>query len=330
MKKRMLLKAAVAAMAVCFAAPFSAQAADKFRVVVMPKVIGIDYYNAVKAGIDEAVKELPDVEVTWTGPTQAQVEKQIEMIESIIATKPDLIAVASNDPVAIAPVLKKAKAAGIKVMTWDGDANARDFFVNLVDYDEFGAGLVEAMVKETGPKADIAIITTTFTAPNQTLWIEGIKKTIAAKYPDLKILDTRAAGESTEKAFKIAQDFIKSKPSLKGIIALGVPNVPGAVDAVKQAGKVGQISVIGNALPNMMRGYLKDGTIKSTLLWSAPDHGYLTVYSARQMLTDGVAVGKSFKAGRMGTFTPKADKVSMSVALPVMVFTKDNVDQFNF
>lgn len=88
--------------------------------------------------------------------------------------------------------------------------------------------------------------------------------------------------------------------------------------------------MIGNALPNMMRGYLKDGTIKSTLLWSAPDHGYLTVYSARQMLTEGVAVGKSFKAGRMGTFTPKADKVSMSVALPVMVFTKDNVDQFNF
>ena len=330
MKKRMFLKTAVAAMAFCLATPFGAIAADKYKVVIMPKVIGIDYYNAVKAGIDEALKELPDMEVTWTGPTQAQVEKQIEMLESIIPTKPDLIAVASNDPVAIVPVLKKASAAGIKVMTWDGDANFRDFFVNLVDYDEFGAALVEAMVKETGPEADIAIITTSFTAPNQSLWIEAIKKTIATKYPKLKILDIRAAGESTEKAFKIAQDFIKSKRTLKGIIALGVPNVPGAVDAVKQAGKTGKIAVVGNALPNMMRGYLKEGSAKSTLLWSAPDHGYLTVYAAHQLLTEGVAAGKPFKAGRLGTFTPKADKISLSIALPVMTFTKDNVDQFNF
>lgn len=328
--RRLILKTAAAAAALSLTLPLAAQTAEKKKIVIMPKLVGIDYYNAVKSGIDEAVKELPDVEVVWTGPTQAQVEKQIEMIEGIIPTKPALIAVASNDPAAIAPVLKKAKAAGIKVMSWDGDSNFRDFFVNLVDYDEFGAGLVEAMVKEIGPKGEIAIITTSFTAPNQTLWIAAIKKTIAAKYSGLKIIDTRAAGESTEKSFKIAQDYVKSKKNLKGIIALGVPNVPGAIDAVKQAGKAGQIAVIGNATPNMMRGYLKDGTIKSTLLWSAPDHGYLTVYAARQLLTEGVAVGKPFKAGRMGSFTPKADKVSMSVALPVMVFTKDNVDQFKF
>jgi ABC-type sugar transport system substrate-binding protein len=328
--RRLFLQTSAAVAALCLALPLAAQTAAKIKIVVMPKLVGIDYYNAVKSGIDEAVKELPDVEVVWTGPTQAQVEKQIEMIEAIIPTKPAVIAVAANDAAAIAPVMKKAKAAGIKVMSWDGDSNFRDFFVNLVDYDEFGAGLVEAMVKEIGPKGDIAIITTSFTAPNQTLWIAAIKKTIAAKYPGLKIIDTRAAGESTEKSFKIAQDYVKSKPNLKGIIALGVPNVPGAIDAVKQAGKSGKVAVIGNATPNMMRGYLKDGTIKSTLLWSAPDHGYLTVYAARQLATEGVAVGKPFKAGRMGTFTPKADKVNLSVALPVMVFTKDNVDQFKF
>lgn len=328
--RRQFLNRVVAAAALALALPTAALAADKIKVVIMPKLVGIDYYNAVKAGIDEAVKELPDVEVVWTGPTQAQVEKQIEMIESLIPTKPAVIAVASNDPAAIAPVMKKAKAAGIKVMSWDGDSDFRDFFVNLVDYDEFGTALAEAMVKEIGPKGDIAIITTSFTAPNQTRWIEAIKKTIAAKYPGLKIVDTRAAGESTEKSFKTAQDYIKSKPDLKGIIVLGVPNVPGAIDAVKQAGKAGKIAVVGNATPNMMRGYIKDGTIRSTLLWSAPDHGYLTVYAARELATNGVTVGKPFKAGRMGSFTPKADKISSSVALPVMVFDKDNVDKFNF
>ena len=52
-----------------------------------------------KAGVDAASRELPDVAVTWTGPTQDQVEKQIDLIQRLIPTKPHLIAVAPNDAV---------------------------------------------------------------------------------------------------------------------------------------------------------------------------------------------------------------------------------------
>ncbi|WHH57275.1 substrate-binding domain-containing protein [Petroclostridium sp. X23] len=302
----------------------------KFRVVVMPKVVGIDYYNAVKKGVDLADQELDNVEVTWMGPTEAKVEKQIEMLETVIPTKPDVIAVAANDPDAIEPVLKKAKEKGIKVISWDGDAKTRDFFVNLVDYDAFGSALAESMVAQVGEKADIAIVTTTFTAPNQVLWIEAIKKTLADKYPEVKILDTRPAGEDTQKAFQITQDYLKTMPTLKGIIALGAPNLPGAVDAVKQAGMTDKIAVVGNATPNMMKNYLKEGLIKNVLLWNAPDHGYLTVYSALQLLTEGVEADKPFKAGSLGEFTPAKDDISLQIALPIKEFTKDNVDQFDF
>ncbi len=305
-------------------------ASEKYRIVVMPKLVGIDYYNAVKEGVDQAASELPDAEIIWMGPTEAQVEKQIEMLENIIVTKPDAICVASNDNAAIVPVLKKAKSEGIAVLSWDGDADYRDFFINLVDYDEFGAGLVDAMVNEVGSEGDIAIITTTFTAPNQVLWIEGVEKQIAAKYPKLNIVDVRPAGESTEQAYKITQDYLKSMPNLKGLIVLGVPNVPGAVNAVKDAGKVGQVAVVGNATPNVMRPYLKEGSVKSVLLWDAPAHGYLTVYSAYRIITEGLSVGKEYDAGSMGPYNPKADDISMQVSLPVMTFTKDNVDNFNF
>ena len=151
-------------------------------IVIMPKLVGIGYYNAVKEGIDDADAELPDVKVRWLGPTDARVEDQIQMIENIIPTKPDLIAVASNDPVAIAPVLKKAKQQGIAVMSWDGDTDFRDFFVNLVNYDEFGEALVESLVPDIGKEGDIAIITTTFTAPNQVRWIEEIERVIKERY----------------------------------------------------------------------------------------------------------------------------------------------------
>jgi ABC-type sugar transport system substrate-binding protein len=307
-----------------------AQTQSKYRVVIIPKLVGITYYDAVKTGIDAAARELPDVSVTWTGPTQDQVEKQIEMIERLIPTKPDLIAVAANDPVAIVPVLAKAQQAGIHVMSWDGDSNQREFFVNLVDFDAFGAQLVEAMSREVGPKGDIAVVTTSFTAPNQTSWIGAMKRTIYAKYPGLRIVDIRPAGESTEEAYRIAQDYLKSLPGLRGIVALGAPNYPGVARAVRDAGLAGKVAVVGNSTPNLMREFLKDGTVKTVLLWNAPDHGYLTVYSARQLLAGGLKTGQPFQAGKLGSFTPRKDAISMQVALPVMVFTKDNVDQFKF
>ncbi|SFN35663.1 monosaccharide ABC transporter substrate-binding protein, CUT2 family [Formivibrio citricus] len=311
-----------------FATPVSG--AEKYHIAIMPKLVGIQYYGVVKQGVDAAARELPGVKVTWTGPTQDQVEKQIEMIEKLIPAKPDLIAVAANDPVAIAPVLRKARQAGIRVMSWDGDANFREFFVNLVDFDEFGKQLVESIREETGPQGEIAIVTTTFSAPNQASWIAAIKKHLYAQYPGLKIVDIRPAGESTEEAYRITQDYLKTFPNLKGIIALGVPNVPGVARAIKEAGKTGKVAVVGNSTPNLMRGYLKDGTARKVLLWNAPDHGYLTVYSAYRLLRGEISEGKPFKAGRLGNFTPRKDNQNLQVALPVMVFTRDNVDKHRF
>jgi rhamnose transport system substrate-binding protein len=307
-----------------------ARGAEPYRIVIMPKLVAIPYYDVVKQGIDAAARELPGVRVVWSGPTQDQVEKQIEMLDSLIATRPHLIAVAANDPVAIVPVLKKAHQAGIRVMSWDGDTHFREFFVNLVDFEDFGSQMVDALAEETGPRGDIAIVTTSFTAPNQSSWIEAIKRRIYAKYPGLKIVDIRPAGESTEEAYRITQDYLQTVPTLKGLIALGVPNPPGVARAVEEAGLAGKIAVVGNSTPDLMRPYLKRGTVKKVLLWSAPDHGYLTVYSAYQLLTKGVQAGQPFSAGRLGSVTPRKDALNLQVALPVLVFTRDNVDRYRY
>jgi rhamnose transport system substrate-binding protein len=310
--------------------PARAAGEKPVRLVIIPKLVGIDYYDAVKTGIDDAARELRDVDVAWIGPTQDKVEKQIEIIDDMIAKRPDVIAVAANDPIAIAPAMQRAQKAGIHVMSWDADARVREFFVNLVDFQEFGSRLVDAVVRQAGAKGDIAVITTTFTAPNQSSWIAAMKQTIVRQHPGLRIVDVRPAGESTEQAYRVARDLLKSEPALKAIVALGAPNLPGAAQAVRDAGAVGRVAVIGNSTPNLMRKYLKDGTVHSVLLWNAPDHGYLTVYAARQLARGGLAAEKPFDAGRMGRITPRRDEVSMQIALPVLEFTRDNVDQFKF
>ena len=104
------------------------EAGKTLKIGVMPKLIGIGYFNAAEIGVKEAAAEL-GVEVDYDGPGEADVSKQVQMIESWITRKYDAIAVAPNDPDAISDVLKRARAKGIKVITWDTDAqpDARDF-----------------------------------------------------------------------------------------------------------------------------------------------------------------------------------------------------------
>ena len=78
-----------------------AQPQPKYRIVIMPKLVGIAYYDAVKTGIDAAARELPDVSVTWIGPTQDQVERQIEMIERLIGARRVAVVVVRSGRLAI-------------------------------------------------------------------------------------------------------------------------------------------------------------------------------------------------------------------------------------
>lgn len=83
-------------------------------------------------------------------------------------------------------------------------------------------------------------------------------------------------------------------------------------------------------LPGLAAAEPKDGTVKKVLLWNAPDHGYLTVYCAYRLVTGALKPGIPFEAGRLGSFTPKRDALTMQVALPVLTFTKENVDKYQF
>jgi rhamnose transport system substrate-binding protein len=327
-RRTSLILAGATALSIVGGAATSAFAAGKqYTIVVIPKLVGIPWFQAVKQGVDKASKELTDTRVMWQGPAVDQVDKQIQIIDSLIATHPDVIAVGSDDPVAIVPVLKKAQAAGIHVMSWDGDANYREAFVNIVDPDQMGASFVEEMVKQIGDKGDVAIITSNFAATNQVRWIEGIKKTIAAKYPGLNIVAILPSEEDQQLAFKAAQDIMKSYPTVKGIWAVTTVAFPGAAEAVKQAGKVGQIAVVGNTQPVHIRSYIKEGAVKSTVMFNPIDFGYLTVYAARQLAAEGLPADKPFKAGYLGEFTPVKDNVSVSITLgPPKVFDSKNID----
>lgn len=312
--------------------PSSRATGRTITVAMMPKLKGIDYFNACEKGAREAAAQLGNVNLIYDGPLEGKVDKQIEMIDGWITKHVDVIAVACNDPVAIAPVLKRAREAGIHVITWDADADARkadrEFFVNQASPEAIGNELIDVMAEEAGPNARILIVTSSLTAPNQNEWIKYMKARQAAKYPRMTIVDIKPSEEDQQLALRVTQDMLKSDPSINGVIGLSSVAFPGAAEAVRQAHLSGKVVVTGLSTPSSMRTYVKDGTVKTVVLWNPLDLGYLTIYAARALADGTLKPGStSISAGRLGTKVVKGDQVLLG---PPMRFTKANIDQYNF
>ena len=144
----------------------------------MPKSKGNAYFIACRKGAEEAAAEL-GVKLIWDGPTDPDPAKQNEVIDTWITRGVDVIAVAVENREGISSVLRKARERGIKVLTWDADAepDARDFFVNQATPEGIGQTLMDNAARVLGGKGSFAIITASLTAANMIAW----QKTIEAR-----------------------------------------------------------------------------------------------------------------------------------------------------
>lgn len=298
-------------------------------VAMVPKIEGIDYFNACQRGAEEAAREL-GVALLYSGPTENKVERQIEIIDGFIAQGVDVVAVSPNDPVAIAPVLRKARQAGIKVLTWDADAesDARDFFVDQCTPESVGYALVDEMAAQAGPDAKTAIVTGSLTAANQNEWIKWMDKRRQEKYPKMTVVATKPSEEDQQLAFQVTQDLLKAHSDLGGIFAITSVAFPGAADAVEQSGKGGKVAVVGLSTPKGMKPWVDSGTVKTVILWNPVDLGYLTIAAAKALMTGELTPGATkLAAGRLGTVQVKASEVILGEPAR---FTKDNIADYDF
>lgn len=314
-------------------APVAASAGNastgKKTIAIVPKVMGSPYFDISADGSKAAGQDL-GVNVIYTGPTAADAAQQVNIIQDLITKKVNAIAVSPDDPAAVAPILTKAKAAGIKVLTYDSDSSkdTRDIFVDQVSAEALGRHIMDNVANQIGGKGEFAILTASLTAANQNTWIKWMKQQLADKYPDIKLDTIAPSEEDQQKALSQTQNLIKAYPNLKCIAALSTVAEPGAAQAIEQLGVAGKVKLVGLATPSGMKQFLKSGSAQSATLWDPKKLGYLTVVIANDLLngktpTDGEDVQNVGKI----KFVSDNNEVIMGEPLD---FTKDNVDQFGF
>jgi rhamnose transport system permease protein len=256
------------------------------RVGVVPKSTGNPYFEDCRRGAQEAAQEL-GFTLRWDGPPNADAGRQAEIVESWVREGVPVVAVSVESTSRLTAVLKRARAQGTRVLTWDADAapDARDFTIVHATPEAVAHALSFELGRILGGKGSFAAITSTFSAPNQNAWIAEFKSRVAKEYPGLALVDVRACDDVADNAKKEALGLLGAWPDLKAIVGFCSPAVPGAAEALKQTGR-SDIRLTGVSLPSLCRRYITEGTVESVVMWNTRNLGYL-VGAAAQALAVG-------------------------------------------
>ncbi len=271
--------------------------ADAYRIAVIPKSVGFDFWATVEAGADSAAAELGAVEVIWKGMNdETDIAGQIALVESFITQQVDAIVIAAADSRGLVPVLRRAQQAGIAVVTIDSntDPQVSSSFI-ATDNLAAAADAADLLAEALGGQGKVALIPYIPGASTSNDREQGFKEGLA-NYPGLELVATQYSNSDYGRAMSVAEDILTAHPDLDGIFAANEPTVLGVAQAVKTRGLTGQVTLVGfDASSREIEG-VRDGSILGLIVQNPFRMGYEGVMQAVKVL-EGEAVEERIDSG---------------------------------
>ena len=246
-------------------------------------VIRVSYHDVsnefapqIKAGVEQAAADL-GVDAVMVGPVGAKAEDQIAELESLIEKGVDGIAISSVSTDALAPVIDRALAAGIPVVTYNTD-NPGSKRLAFVGQDLVNSGRIagDLMAKALGEQGKV-IITTLDASAQWSLDRESGAREALAKYPGITVVATINTGTEPQGIYSAIENAMLANPDVTGILSLECCSVSPAGEYVKRNDLQDQVKVVGfDLLPSTLQ-LVKEGIIYATIDQDPFTQGYEAV-----------------------------------------------------
>jgi simple sugar transport system substrate-binding protein len=269
---------------------------DKPVIGVVVKVGGIPWFNAMEAGIKKRADQL-GVKAFMVGPTSADPALQVRAIEDLIAQHVDVIGVVPNDAQVLEPVLQRARAAGIKVITHESPQQKNaDWDFELASAKGFGEAYAKRLAALVGGKGEYAVFVGSLTVPLHNAWADAAIAYIKANYPGMTLVGDRyGVAEDVDASRKTALDLMRAHPNLRGILAFGSQGPIGAARAVAEQQAKGKVVVLGPFSPGQGRKLVHDGVLSGGYMWNPAVAGEVfvtigTMVAKGQPIKDGTNI----------------------------------------
>lgn len=265
--------------------------------------------TALTSGVNDEAK-VSGMDVSFFDPAMDP-QKQASMIEDCIAAGFDVIAVNAVDPVAVIPAIKKAKEAGVKVITVNANVDKSgssyvEGFIGSQSFDQgYAVGLMIA--KALDNTGNIVLVTGN---PGQTDAVnrtEGMKSAFQDEGADITILAEQTGKWSKDEALKVMTDMLTKYPNIDAVFGHDDPMALGALAAVNASGRTG-IKAFGVNGNKEACESIKSGEMFGTALQLS----YLVGVNA-------VRAAYDLKAGRL---------IAAETLAPTAPVTPENIDRW--
>jgi len=305
--KSIVLASAIAAIFASTA--FSAQAADKKTLVFVANGAS-DFWKAAEAGVKKAQGELPDYTLQFKYPEQSAAAIQERLMDDLVAAGVAGIMVSAVDPKTETDALDRV-ASHTLLLTTDSDAPKSKRVAYIGSSNVLAGNQVGEILKKVLPNGGKCIAYVGLPgADNARERIEGIKDTI--KGTKIEIADVRADDIDQARAKRNVEDTLTASPDVNCMLGIYSYNIPQIYQALKEAGKLGKITVTGFDGDPITLGGVKEGTVAGTVVQQPFEWGYQGMKDMAKIL------------GGDKSFIP-ADGL---LIVPTKIIEKDNVDDY--
>jgi ribose transport system substrate-binding protein len=196
------------------------------RIAMIAKSSTNPVFLSARTGAEAAAKELSQqhgvpVEVVWMTPPTEDGQVQAQRIAQAVNEGANAILISCSDAGKVTGAINDAVARGVAVMTFDSDApDSKRFAFYGVDDVKTGISVMDELAKQMGGKGSVAILAGNQNAPNLRKRVDGVKQA-AAKYPQIKIVDTFYHIETPQDAAAEVVRVQNAYPQIQGWAMIG-------------------------------------------------------------------------------------------------------------
>lgn len=281
---------------------------NKKRILLISNVYQNPYWQIIKKGAEDAANNRGCV-LEYNGPQTMNIAQSLRIFDMGIATSVDGIITSVQDEKQYMPLIKKASAIGIPVITIDTDArNSKRIAYVGTNNIEAGYRAGQALARIAHMKANVGIITSGKTAMTQIERVNSFKDYISS-YPGMEVVAIDSSNSDIVEAELVAKRMMDKHPEIDALYCTGSVDGIGAARAVVDSNRKGRIKIICfDDLPEII-DYIKQDIIHASVVQKPYQMGFDSV----NLMIDKL----------------EGQDVSGEFLMDTIVVSKDNINNYN-
>jgi ribose transport system substrate-binding protein len=264
---------------------------DRKTVALVLKTLNHPFFVDMRRGAQEAADRLGVTLQVQAAEREIDVDKQMQIVENLLQTGIDVLAITPSGSREIVSALAKAKAANVPIVIVDTRIDAKaaaaagvepQTFIGSDNY-EGGRLAGEYVVTLTGGKAKVAILEGIPGHETGDSRLRGFRDAVA-KTPGITIVASQPANWERDQGFNVFQNMLQAHADIDTVFAASDLMALGAIEAIAAAGKTGKIRVVGFDALDDAKAAIAAGTMAASVAQFPYEMGKAAVESAVKVM----------------------------------------------